>query len=116
MLRFDAFEALGVACAAFSEKSDGNLARDASDEDLQSFCKACGVAASDLALVSRMHGNRVVVADRPGEFGSVGSLRLGGAAALIGATPGGGSAAWPALGRDLAKTVVTGGETPRSLP
>ena len=88
MLRFDAFEALGVACAAFSEKSDGNLARDACDDDLRSFCDACGVATLDLALVRQVHSNRVVVADPPGETSSEGPVDLGEADALIGGAPG----------------------------
>lgn len=84
MLRFDAFEELGVTCACISDKSDGNLARDASAEDLARFRKACGLAGADLALARQVHGRGVAVADVPGE-GSCGGVRdLGEADALVG--------------------------------
>lgn len=83
MLCFDAFEALGVRCARFSDKSDGDLARDASDNALQRFCKACALDLSDLVLLKQVHGSRVVVAVPPSRAKSGEPLELVEADALV---------------------------------
>ena len=84
MLRFDAFESLGLTCACISEKSDGDFARGASAEDLAHFRGACGLAAADLALVRQVHRRGVAVVDAEGEPDCVGVRDLGEADALVG--------------------------------
>lgn len=70
MIRFQTFEQLGLAVAAFSEKSDGDCAlTDAQDigglpRARQRVCQECGVPAGGLVCVRQVHGTRILQATR----------------------------------------------------
>lgn len=69
MIRFDELERLGAALAVMSDRSDGDCrAHDPlGDAGRIAFCKAIGIAPTDLVLARQVHGNSIahaVEADR----------------------------------------------------
>lgn len=65
MIRFEVLENLGVAVAAFSDKSDGDCAWSApSAEARKGFLRRCGAAWDALVCPQQVHGAQVLVVDR----------------------------------------------------
>lgn len=62
MVRFEAFEALGVAVAAMSDKSDGDCGNP-TGMDGTSFCNKCGVDSGAVAKARQVHGTGVLEAE-----------------------------------------------------
>lgn len=64
MIRFEALENLGVAVAAFSDKSDGGCGWYAeSPEARQAFLRACGAPWQDLVCPKQVHGANALLVD-----------------------------------------------------
>ena len=67
MIRFSAFESIGVAVAAVSDKSDGDCGSGGTDGAgglgvRAALCRRCDVEPGRLVTVRQVHGTRVVVA------------------------------------------------------